>query len=136
MVKRVLAIGVASLAGNVYAGTAAHCVSGVGQEVSLATGSLGEPIERIGQVAFVGDADAPGRDYAFIRIDAEDVGQVNPSLKGHPNIPTGVSTGYARGDVMQFSGNGIVFHLAGATREQRIGVLNATDGVEHEISAR
>lgn len=125
--------GAGPLAGNVYAGTAAHCVSGVGQEVSLATGSLGEPIERIGQVAFVGDADAPGRDYAFIQIDAEDVGQVNPALKGHPNIPTGVSTGYALGDVMQFSGYGIVFHLAGVTREQRIGVLNATDGVEHDV---
>jgi hypothetical protein len=125
--------GAGPLAGNVYAGTAAHCVSGVGQEVSLATGSLGEPIERIGEVAFVGDADEPGRDYAFIRVDAEDLSQVNPALKGHPNIPTGVSTGYARGDVMQFSGYGIVFHLAGATREQRIGVLNATDGVEHDI---
>ena len=49
-------------------------------------------IERIGQVAFVGNADEPGRDYAFIEIDAEDLGKVNPALKGHPAIPTGVST--------------------------------------------
>jgi hypothetical protein len=119
--------------GNTYAGTAAHCVSGVGQEVSLATSSLGSAIERIGEVAFVGNADEPGRDYAFIRIDAEDLGKVDPSLKGHPNIPTGVSQNAAEGDLMQFSGHGVGFHLTAPTRESRVGVLNWTDGTEHLI---
>jgi hypothetical protein len=119
--------------GNTYASTAAHCVSGVGAEVNLADASLGDPIERIGQVAFMGNADQPGRDYAFIQIDAEDLGQVNPALKGHPEFPTGVSRNYAKGNVMQFSGNGLGFHVAQPTREQRIGVLNFTDGVEHDI---
>src|SRR3712207_93655 len=71
-------------AGKVYAGTAAHCVASVGQQVSLATGALGDEIERIGQVAFLEDAAAPGRDYAFIEIDAEDHGKVDPALKGYP----------------------------------------------------
>jgi hypothetical protein len=119
--------------GSTYAGTAAHCVAGVGQEVSLATGSLGDPIERIGEVAFVGNADEPGRDYSFIRIDAEDLGKVDPALKGHPNIPTGVSTNAAQGDVIQFSGNGVGFHLTQPTREARVGVLNWTDGTEHLV---
>jgi hypothetical protein len=119
--------------GGTYAGTAAHCVSGVGQEVSLATGSLGEPIERIGEVAFRGDPDAPGRDYAFIRIDAEDLSQVDPALKGHPGIPTGVSRNAAEGDVIQFSGYGVGFHLTQPTREARVGVLNWTDGTEHLV---
>ena len=35
---------------------------------------------------------------------------------------------------MQFSGNGVGFHLTQPTREQRVGVLNATDGVEHDIT--
>src|SRR5918998_995602 len=35
-------------AGKVYGGTAAHCVSHVGQQVSLASGALGSELERIG----------------------------------------------------------------------------------------
>src|SRR5207237_2890825 len=47
--------------GVVYVGAAGHCTTGVGQEVDLATGSLGTPIERIGQVSFVGT----NLDYCF-----------------------------------------------------------------------
>lgn len=117
----------------VYAGTAAHCVEAVGQEVWLSTSSLGTAIERIGEVAFRGDPDADGRDYAFIRIDDEDLAQVDPAMKGHPGIPTGVSTTYAEGDLMQFSGHGVGFHLTQPTQEERQGVLNWTDGVQHQI---
>jgi hypothetical protein len=128
--------GTGAEAGQVFAGTAAHCVTGVGQEVSLAAGSLGDPIERIGEVAFVGNADEHGRDYAFIRIDDEDLPQVDAALKGHPAIPTGVSTQATAslGDVMQFSGNGVGFHLTQPTRESRVGILNWTDGSEHEAT--
>lgn len=125
--------GTGAQAGKVYAGTAAHCVSGVGQEVSLATGSLGTAVERIGQVAFQGNADQPGRDYAFIEIDAEDLSQVSPALKGHPQIPTGVSDNPQKGDVIQFSGNGVGFHLTQPTRESRVGVLNWFDEREHLV---
>ena len=122
-------------AGKVYGGTAAHCVSGVGQEVSLADGALGSAIERIGQVAFVGNADEPGRDYAFIEIDAADVGKVDPALKGWPAIPTGVSTTATakKGDVIQFSGHGVGFSTTQPTQEQRKGILNFSDGVEHLV---
>jgi hypothetical protein len=125
--------GTGALAGRTYAGTAAHCVSGVGQEVSLADTTLGSAVERIGQVAFNGDADQPGRDYAFIEIDAEDLGQVSPALKGHPQIPTGVSTNAQKGDLIQFSGYGVGFHVSQPTREARVGVLNFTDGIEHTV---
>lgn len=120
-------------AGKTYAGTAAHCVASVGQEVSLATTTLGSAVERIGQVAFLGNADEPGRDYAFIEIDTEDLGQVSAALKGHPAIPTGVSTNAAKGDLIQFSGYGTGFHATQPTREARVGVLNFTDGVEHLV---
>src|SRR5687767_9889479 len=44
---------------SVFGSTAAHCVERVGQQVNNASTS-----ERIGQVAFVGNADEEGRDYA------------------------------------------------------------------------
>lgn len=122
-------------AGKVYGGTAAHCVSSVGQQVSLATGALGSEVERIGQVAFLGNADEPGRDYAFIEIDAADLGKVNPALKGWPAIPTGVSTTAtaSNGDIIQFSGHGVGFSLTQPTQEQRKGVLNLMEEAEHLV---
>src|SRR5215208_1310468 len=114
--------------GGPYAATAAHCVSGEGAVVNLATGSLGSVVERIGTVALRGDPDTDGRDYAIIRIDPAVAGQLNPALAGHPDIPTGVSHGYAKGDLMQFSGHGVGFDATAPTREQRVGILNAIDG--------
>ncbi len=121
-------------AGKVYAGTAAHCVDTVGQEVSLANTSLGSTVERIGEVAFLGNAAEAGRDYAFIAIDAEDLGQVDPAMVGHPAIPTGVSTQPRHGDLVQFSGHGVGFHLTEPSREERVGVLNAFDNREHKVT--
>jgi hypothetical protein len=119
--------------GGPYAGTAAHCVSGQGAVVNLAQAPLGPIVERIGTVALRGDPGTPGRDYAIIRIDPAVAGQLNPAMAGHPNIPTGVSHGYAKGNLMQFSGNGVGFHVTNLTREQRVGVLNAIDGGYHDI---
>lgn len=123
--------GAGAQGGKVYGGTAAHCVSGVGERVSLATGSLGSAIAEFGTVAYVDD----DLDYAFIEIDAARVAQVNPALKGHPAIPTGVSTTDTakQGDVIQFSGNGVGFHLLGPTQEQRKGVLHSNDGTQHYV---
>jgi|SRR5215211_6518688 len=120
-------------AGGPYAGTAAHCVSGVGAVVNLASGSLGSTVERIGTVALRGDPDTPGRDYALVRIDPERAGELNPALAGHPDIPTGVSHNYAKGDLMQFSGHGVGFDASAPTQQQRVGVLNAIDGGHHDI---
>ncbi|MQA62922.1 MAG: hypothetical protein GEU86_15840 [Actinophytocola sp.] len=119
------------LAGKVYGGTAAHCVTEVGERISLATGSLGENIQEFGSVAYIDD----DLDYAFIEVDADAVGQVNPALKGHPAIPTGVSTTETSGtgDVMQFSGNGVGFHLLPLTQEQRVGILHSNDGTQHYV---
>jgi hypothetical protein len=54
-------------------------------------------------------------------------------MAGHPDIPTGVSRNYAKDNLMQFSGNGVGFHVTNLTREQRVGVLNAIDGGHHDI---
>jgi trypsin len=119
-------------AGRVFGGTAAHCVSGVGQDVSLTTGTLGEPTVTFGDVAYVDD----NLDYAFIEIRPELVGAVNPAMKGHPELPTGVSTTQTanEGDLIQFSGQGVGFHLLPATQEGRVGVLNYNDGTQHYVT--
>ncbi len=108
-------------------------MSGTGAVVNLASGSLGSTVERIGTVALRGDPDTPGRDYSIIRIDAGVANQISPALAGHPNIPTGVSRNYAKGNLMQFSGHGIATDAAAPTQQQRVGVLNAIDGGHHDI---
>ena len=118
-------------AGSVYGGTAAHCVSAVGEQVSIATGSLGDPIAELGTVAYIDD----NLDYAFIEIAPAQHDAVDPAMKGHPAIPTGVSTTEtaATGDTMQFSGNGVGFHLLPQTQEGRTGILHSNDGTQHHI---
>ncbi|MDV6012898.1 hypothetical protein [Haloechinothrix sp. LS1_15] len=124
--------GTGAQAGNVYGGTAAHCVDEVGQRISLATSSLGESELEFGEVAFMAD----DLDYAFIEIDDEYTGIVDPAMKGHPQIPTGVSTTDSAqvGDLIQFSGHGVGFHLTSLTREQRVGVLGYNDGTQHYVN--
>ena len=123
--------------GGTYAATAAHCVAGVGQAINVASGALMSPIERIGTVAFRGDENTPGRDYAFILIDSEDLAQVDPALKGWPEIPQGMSTAQTAspGDLIQFSGHGVGFSLTQPTQEQRKGILNvaADASGEHTV---
>jgi hypothetical protein len=120
--------------GGPYLGTAAHCTSGVGQQVDLASGSLGTSQGRIGQVAFV----SPNFDYSLIRLDAAVLGRVDASMAGHPNIPTGVSTlsSASQGDLVQFSGHGIIFDLTVPTQQQRVGILNFfQDGYQYVLGA-
>ena len=111
--------------GGPYIGAAAHCTTGVGQRVSLASGSLGSAIEPIGTVAYVSSA----LDFLLIRLDAGVLSQVSPAMAGHPNTPTGVSTPATakQGDLIQFSGHGIVFDLTTVTQQQRIGIFNFFD---------
>jgi hypothetical protein len=113
--------GEGALAGNVFIGTAAHCVESVGEEISeLSSGEV------IGTVAFV----SPDMDYSLIRVADESA--VSPAMKGHPEFPSGFSTvdtaGF--GDIVQFSGYGLGFSVFGPTQESRVGVLHTFDGEE------
>jgi hypothetical protein len=120
--------------GSVYIGAAAHCTAGVGQQVNLATGSLGSTIERIGQVAYV----SSNLDFLLVRLDSGVLGQVNASMAGHPGIPTGVSTTSTaqQGDLVQFSGHGVGFDLTTPTQQERVGVLNFfQDGYQYVLGA-
>jgi hypothetical protein len=107
---------------EVFVGTAAHCVIDVGDTVSLQAERFGEPLFAIGKVAYISEH----HDYSFIRVSPKHFHALDPSVKGHPSIPTGVSTSETAkvGDMIQFSGYGVGFHVTQPTRETRFGVLH------------
>jgi hypothetical protein len=107
--------------GGPYLGAAGHC-GDVGQVVQLATGSLGTPIQDVGVVAY----ESSTLDFLLIRLDPSVLGQVSAAMAGHPDIPTGVSTPAtaSQGDLIQFSGHGVVFDLTTPTQQDRVGVFN------------
>ncbi|HVF32051.1 MAG TPA: trypsin-like serine protease [Acidimicrobiales bacterium] len=123
--------GTGNLAGKVYGGTAAHCVSSVGQDVQLGSG------ETFGDVALIGDEDSTVADYAFIEIRPDFVARVRAAMKGHPSYPTGVATASETsvGDTVQLSGYGLGFGLTGPTQERRVGVISYDDADEHQVVA-
>lgn len=123
--------GAGGQAGKVYGGTAAHCVSSIGQEVMLGTGEV------FGTVAHIGDADVSKDDYAFIEVLPSQVGRVTAAMKGHPTYPRGVATPAETtiGDQVQLSGYGVGFGLTQPTQERRIGVVTYDDADTHEVIA-
>lgn len=120
---------------GVYAAVSENCIgSGSNGEVFLRRDIFEkiDPPQRIGRVALR----APGTGYAFVRIDERHLDLVDPSMKGHPEIPTGVSTAATSspGDVIRLSGHGIGFHAHEATREGRAGILSFNDGTRHGVT--
>ena len=111
--------------GTTYLGTAAHCVSSVGQRVRDIEGV------EFGSVAFIGDQDDTAWDFAFIRVDAEDVGRTSAAVKGWPAYPTGstVPADTLTGDSIQLSGYGLGYSTTKQTQEQRT-ALHAFDDTE------
>lgn len=115
--------------GKVFVGTAAHCVSEVGEPVYLSTTTFGEQILIIGKVVFIAPdydgAVGSDYDYAFIKVKRQNLDLVDPALAGHPGMPAGVATpeDASQGDTLQFSGHGVATFATQPTREQRKGVL-------------
>lgn len=122
--------GTGSLAGKVYIGTAAHCVTSVGQDVSDINGTTW------GDVAIIGDANATAPDYAFIEVRATQVSRVRAWVKGYPAYPKGVTTPTETilGDLVQISGYGLGFDLVAATQEKRQAVFMGDDSGVHEVA--
>ena len=116
--------------GGPYIGTAAHCVERIGQSVYDIEGV------DFGKVAFIGDADNGERDYAFIRVDAEDVGRVSPAVKGWPAYPTGFTTPpeTATGDSIQLSGYGLGYGTTKPTQEQRTALMGFDDERSYDVT--
>jgi hypothetical protein len=105
--------------GATVLGTAAHCVARVGQRVRDIDGV------EFGSVDFIGDQNQEGWDFAFIRVDAEDVSRVSAAVKGHPQFPTGVTTPAETlaGDQIQVSGYGLGYGTNPVTQERRRAIL-------------
>jgi hypothetical protein len=103
-----------------YAGTAGHCVSGIGARVANKDGEFGT-------VAFSVLDDDRGEDFAFIRIDRDKEHLVNPSMLGFGG-PNGVISGEEAqpGDGAHVYGHGLVFGETELTRP-RSGILNESD---------
>jgi hypothetical protein len=122
--------GTGALAGKVYLGTAAHCVSAVGQDVRDSSNAVW------GDVAIIGDANAAAPDWAFIEVRAAHVGRVSAAVKGHPTYPTGVTTPgeTASGDLVQISGYGLGYSTTTPTQERRVAVLTSDSTTTHNVA--
>ena len=123
--------GTDGLAGNVYGGTAAHCVSKIGEDVSLGTGEV------FGDVALIGDENSSVADYAFILVRPELESRVKAAMKGHPSYPKGVATASETklGDLVQLSGYGLGFGLTQPTQERRVATITYDDHELHQVIA-
>lgn len=121
--------------GQVFGVTAAHCVSGVGAVVNIRPEEEGGPGGgRIGIVAFRGDPNAAGRDYAFVAIDPWAYGRVSPVMKGRPGVPNGLANNPKKGDQIGFSGYGLGVGAHYSTRENRTGYLNRITEGTHDVT--
>jgi hypothetical protein len=115
--------GLGAQAGKVFIGTAAHCVTAVGDDVEDFDGEVW------GDVAYIGSADTTADDFALIQVRSGDLGRISPAVKGYPSYPTGYTvTGEAvLGDWIQLSGYGIGYDLTPTTREKRQAVWTYDD---------
>jgi hypothetical protein len=116
--------------GTTYAGTAAHCVTSIGQPVYDIDGV------QFGTVAFIGDQNTTQRDYAFIKVDPEDVARTSPAVKGYPQYPKGstVPADTANGDQIQLSGYGLGYGTTKTTQEGRKAIMGWDDTSMYDVS--
>lgn len=110
--------------GDLYAGTAAHCVAQVGDRVANDDGEFGT-------VAYMGDPDSNSADVAFIKIDSDKEGAVSPTMLGFGG-PGGFISGDEAGflDGVRLHGHGLILGDTSLTRS-RSGVLQASDSQEY-----
>ena len=116
--------------GETLLGTAAHCVERVGQGVRDIEGV------QFGTVAFIADADTTEADFAFIRVEPEDVGRVSAAVKGHPAFPKGstLPADTLTGDTIQLSGYGLGYGTTQTTQEKRTAVMGFDDTEIYTVS--
>ncbi len=122
--------GVGSNSGRVFIGTAAHCVSHVGQSVS-ASGH-----NNFGTIAWLGDEDTTAWDFALIEVHPAFEQYVNPAVKGHPAFPTGytVPSDTFFGDTVQISGFGLGYGWTTYTQENRQATFQFDDASTYSVT--
>lgn len=112
--------------GSVYFGTAGHCVDD-GERVST------EGHGGFGTVVYVSDDEGDRLDVALIEVDSDKEDAVEPTVKGHPGTPTGVTQddGTQIGDRLLMSGYGVGYSTTQATRENRSAVLTFDNRIRY-----
>ncbi len=102
--------------GEVYIGTAAHCIDDIGEVVSTAG------FANFGIAVYDDDAVL---DFGLIQVKDSFKAHVLAEVIGHPGMPNGstMSTETQRNDEVLFSGYGIGFDLTARTRQDRSGLL-------------
>ncbi|MCA1813723.1 MAG: S1 family peptidase [Halobacteriales archaeon] len=83
-------------AGNLYITSAGHCTHGIGGRVGIHEDTLVGELNGIREFGTVVAAWPGGVDSSLIRIDADKVGEVNPTMTGWGG-PTGLYTGGPNG---------------------------------------
>jgi hypothetical protein len=116
--------------GKTYAGTAAHCVSKIGEPVKDIDGAT------FGTVAYIGDQNTTARDYAFIEVNAASLSRVSAGVKGWPQFPKGstVPADAKQGDQIQLSGYGLGFGTTKSTQENRKAVFDWNDASTYDVA--
>ncbi len=109
--------GIGSQAGKVFIGVAAHC----GEPGNIASSTQ---YPNFGTVVYDDDA---LNDFALIQVTTAGAPHVSGAGRGRPGLPTGVLQvgGAGAGDVLLYSGHGMVFGSSTATQERRVGVLTS-----------
>jgi hypothetical protein len=121
--------GTGDRSGDVFFGTAAHCVEKIGDDIRLADGTV------FADVAIIGNEATSATDWALLRVRSTYEGAVNGSVRGHPNYPTGYTTPAQTNllDLMQLSGYGQGFDFLALTREARIGLMGNDDTEAYDL---
>jgi hypothetical protein len=119
--------GLGAQAGKVFIGTAAHCVSKVGQAVRDEFG------QTFGRVALIGNGSVTAQDYALIQVTPGV--PVSAAVKGWSSFPKGYTTSAETklGDVVLVSGYGLGFNFLAATREKRYGAIVSDTSAEYRV---
>jgi hypothetical protein len=113
-----------------YLGTAAHCVSSIGQRTRDIDGV------EFGSVAFIGDQNRTAWDFAFIQVDPEDVARTSAAVKGWPAYPKGstVPADTLFGDQIQLSGYGLGYGTTKQTQEGRTAIFASDDASTYAVN--
>lgn len=113
---------------DVYVGTAAHCVTSVGQDVSDGSTTWGD-------VHLIGSAGSYPNDWAFIKVRTGYKTSVIPNMKGNTSYPTGYTTpaDTSMGDLIQISGYGLAYSFTNVTRERRVALMNSDTTIGYNI---
>ena len=82
------------------------------------------------------DAGSCTLNFAFVEVDAEDLGRVSLAVKGHPAFPKGFTTpaNTLTGDQIQLSGYGLGYDTTPATQEQRKAIMGFDDTETYTVS--